>query len=137
MKFNSYRYHLGLWFRKNDKKVEVNIHGEDMIYSYQHTLHVADSDSIYRLAEDVAEMRFLNDATWNLYNFVIFDMRKQREFPVVVKLDARDPKLWKAIVNVNGLDIVVKKKRHVVEQDSVMIAEIGPNGRYELKEKEK
>ena len=136
MKSNSYRYHLGLWYYKNDEVVAADVTGHGKYtYSYHHTLYVAHADSVQKLAEDLAEMRCLNDRTWESYKFVIFDMHKQKTIPVSIALDMSDEEMWRVTININGLDIIVDKKRHNVEQTSKMTAEIGPSGRYELKEK--
>ncbi len=141
MKTNSKRYHLGLWFHKNDNVVTVDVpgHGE-YTYSYHHALYVADADSIEELVERVADLRCLNDMTWKLYRYLILDMRTQKVFEVEAQLDTSQPKTWVVDVRVEHEDgsyaiYSVDRDRHVVEHDSTMVAEIGKDGRYVLREK--
>jgi hypothetical protein len=138
MKRNSYRFHLGLWYCKNDTVYEGEVPGHPGMQTrqtFRHVLYVAHSDSTYNLIEQAVQMRCLNDATWDLYNFVVYDMHKQVSYPLIVKLDASDLHSWHISVTMNGLEMRFEQRRYVVEHDTEMVAVEGPRGRYELKEK--
>ena len=103
---NYYRYRLGLWYYKNNKEFKgvLREHGNLKVHdTFKHILYVAQSDSVYDLMERAADLRCLNDATCDLYNFVVWDSRKQKSVPMKIELDARDRKAWRVSVEFNNL----------------------------------